>query len=182
MLYLKPRNTLVAPGGDVRVDATAAELEVGAALGLVIGRTACAVTEADALDHVAGYLVVADFSVPHDSCFRPQTRGKARDASCVLGAAVVARADVRDPDALTLRVFVDGVLAQTTSSADQVRSAARLLADVSDFMTLAPGDVLLTGLAPGAPRVGAGAQVAVEIDGLGRLETRLAGDTDRSDR
>lgn len=174
VLYLKPRNTLVAPGGVVLVDDAVAELEVGAALGLVIGRTACAVADAEALEHIAGYLIVADFNVPHQSFFRPQTRSKARDASCVLGGVVVARTSTLDPDALTLRVFVDGVLVQTTRTADHIRSAARLVADVSDFMTLAPGDILLTGLAPGAPRVGAGAQVAVEIAGLGRLETRVA--------
>jgi 5-oxopent-3-ene-1,2,5-tricarboxylate decarboxylase/2-hydroxyhepta-2,4-diene-1,7-dioate isomerase len=55
-----------------------------------------------------------------------------------------------------------------------VRGVARLLADISEFMTLAPGDVLLAGVAPGSPRVRAGASVAIEIDGLGRLETRVA--------
>jgi 5-oxopent-3-ene-1,2,5-tricarboxylate decarboxylase/2-hydroxyhepta-2,4-diene-1,7-dioate isomerase len=182
VLYVKPRNALVAPADGARVDGATAELEVGAALGLVLGRTACAVAEGDALDHLAGYLVVVDFSVPHASFFRPQTRSKARDASCVLGAAVVARAEVNTVDALTLRTFVDGALVQTSSTADQLRSAARLLADVSDFMTLAPGDILLTGLAPGAPRVGAGARVAVEIDGVGRLETRVVRATDGSAR
>lgn len=72
-----------------------------------------------------------------------------------------------------MRVFVDGerVLEQGLSSL--VRSPARLLAEVSDFMTLAPGDILMVGVAPGAPRVRAGQQVATEIDGLGRLENRF---------
>jgi 5-oxopent-3-ene-1,2,5-tricarboxylate decarboxylase/2-hydroxyhepta-2,4-diene-1,7-dioate isomerase len=174
VLYIKPSNTLIAAGDGAQVDDAAPELEVGAALGLVIGRTACAVREADALDHVAGYLVVADFSVPHDSFFRPQIRFKARDASCAFGAAVVSRRSVDHPDALAVRVYVDGRLAQATTTGDHVRGAARLLADVSDFMTLNPGDVLLTGVAPGAPRVGAGAEVAIEIDGVGRLQVRVA--------
>ena len=76
MLYIKPRNTLIAAGDTAQVDDAAPELEVGAALGLVIGRTAGAVPDADALDHVAGYLVVAGFSVPHDSFCRPQIRFK----------------------------------------------------------------------------------------------------------
>ncbi len=69
VLYIKPRNTLLAAGAPAGVDADAPELEVGASLGIVIGRTACAVGEEDALEHVAGYLVVADFSAPHANFF-----------------------------------------------------------------------------------------------------------------
>ncbi|MEO7057952.1 MAG: fumarylacetoacetate hydrolase family protein [Caldimonas sp.] len=174
VLYVKPRNTFIAAGDAAWVDDAAPEVEVGAALGLVIGRTACAVREDDALDHVAGYLVVADFSVPHDSFFRPQIRFKARDSSCAFASAVVPRRSVDHPDALGVRVDVDRRRVQHTTTGDRVRGAARLLADVSDFMTLNPGDVLLTGVAPGAPRVGAGAEVAVEIDGVGRLQVRVA--------
>jgi 5-oxopent-3-ene-1,2,5-tricarboxylate decarboxylase/2-hydroxyhepta-2,4-diene-1,7-dioate isomerase len=174
VLYLKPRHAVVAPGGTVRVDDDVPELEVRALLGLVIGTTACAVAERDALDHVAGFVLVADFVVPHASHFRPQIRAMARDASCMFGDAVVPRAEAGDADAIALRVFVDGVLAQTSNTADHVRSAARLVADVSDFMTLAPGDVLLTGSAPGAPRVRAGARVTVEGDRLGRLDVSVA--------
>ncbi|MGZ8260780.1 MAG: fumarylacetoacetate hydrolase family protein [Caldimonas sp.] len=174
VLAVKPRCSLVAPGGAVEVDADADELEIGAALGLVIGTTACAVAEADALGHVAGFLVVCDCTLPRASHFRPQIRAMARDASCVLGAEVVPRDAVGDPDALAIRVFIDGALAQASSTAEQVRSAARLIADVSDFMTLMPGDVLLTGSAPDGPRVRAGARIAIEVDGVGRLETHVA--------
>ena len=173
VLAVKPRQALVAPGGDVEIDDGADALEVGATLGVVIGTTACAVAEADALDHVAGFLVVCDCTLPRTGHFRPQIRAMARDASCVLGSAVVPRAAVADPDALALRTFVDGALAQSSSTAEHLRSTARLIADVSDFMTLAPGDVLLTGSASDGPRVRAGAAVAIEIDGVGRLEPRV---------
>lgn len=174
VLYIKPRNTRIEAGGAALVDDDAPELDVGAALGLVIGRTACAVTVDDALDHLAGVIVVADFSAPYDSHFRPQIRFKARDASCAFGPMVVPLGEVGDIDALAMRVFVDDRLAHETSTGDRVRGAAQLIAEVSDFMTLSPGDVLLTGIAPGAPRVAAGAEVAIEIDGLGRLQTRVA--------
>jgi 5-oxopent-3-ene-1,2,5-tricarboxylate decarboxylase/2-hydroxyhepta-2,4-diene-1,7-dioate isomerase len=172
VLAVKPRQSLVAPGGDVQIDDAGQPLEIGAALGVVIATTACAVAEADALDHVAGFLVVCDGTLPRAGHFRPQIRAMARDATCVLGAAVVPRRDVADPDALAIRVFVDGALAQSSSTSEQVRSTARLIADISDFMTLMPGDVVLTGSAPDAPRVHAGAAITVEIDGVGRLETR----------
>lgn len=173
VLYLKPRNTLVGRGEAVRVDGSTPELEVGAALGLVIGRTACALDERDALEVVAGYVIVADFSVPHESLYRPAIRFKARDASCVIGPRVVPRHKVVDPDALAVRVFVDGRLAQEAHTGNVFRTVPRLLADITEFMTLAPGDVLMTGAAAGAPRARAGAKVAIEIEGLGRLEMRV---------
>lgn len=175
VLYVKPRNTLIAPGGAALVDDVTGLLEVGAALGIVIGRTACAVAESEAMACVAGYVVVADFSVPHDAWFRPAIRFKARDGSCAIGPRVVSRESIDDPDALEVRVHVDGVLVHVAGTGGTIRSVARLVADVSEFMTLAPGDVLMAGVAPGAPRVGAGAEVAIEIDGLGRLETRVRG-------
>jgi 5-oxopent-3-ene-1,2,5-tricarboxylate decarboxylase / 2-hydroxyhepta-2,4-diene-1,7-dioate isomerase len=174
VLYVKPRNTRVVPGQAVQVDGAAGRVEVGAALGIVIGRTLCAVDEGAALDGIAGYVIVGDFSVAHASYFRPAIRFRARDASCVFGPAVVAASEVGNPDALGVHVFVDGRLVHTASTGATIRGVARLLADVSDFMTLAPGDVLLAGIAPGAPQVGANTEVAIEIDGLGRLETRTA--------
>lgn len=174
VLYIKPRNTLATPGQAVLMPAEVPALQVGATLGLVIGRTACRVSEADALAHVAGVLIVNDLSVPHDSFYRPSVRFKARDGSCPLGARVLPLAALPAPvDALGVRVFVDGALVQSSSTGERIRSAARLLAEVSDFMTLSPGDVLMLGVAAGAPLARAGQTVRVEIDGLGALETPL---------
>ena len=178
VLYVKPRNTLIEPGGAALVDDPSQRLEVGAALGIVIGRTACAVAESGAMACVAGYVIVADFSVPHDTWFRPAIRFKARDASCAIGPRVVAREAIADAGALEVRVYVDGALVHVVGMGGTFRSVARLVADVSEFMTLAPGDVLMAGVAPGAPTVGAGARVAIKIDGLGRLETRVLASAD----
>jgi 5-oxopent-3-ene-1,2,5-tricarboxylate decarboxylase / 2-hydroxyhepta-2,4-diene-1,7-dioate isomerase len=183
VLYLKPRNTLAASGDVVQVpaaDASAAadagaELEAAACLGIVIGRTACNLSEASALDHVAGFLIVNDVSIPHPDYYRPSVRYKARDGFCPLGPRVTARALVANPDALAIRTYVDGVLVQTMSTADLIRSVARLLANVTEFMTLAPGDVLAAGAAAPAPRVRAGQTVAMDADALGTLTNRFAG-------
>jgi 5-oxopent-3-ene-1,2,5-tricarboxylate decarboxylase/2-hydroxyhepta-2,4-diene-1,7-dioate isomerase len=169
VLYIKPRNTLAPPGSVVRIPAGIPELEVGACLGLVIGRTACRVTESRALDYVAGYLIVADVSIPHSSYHRPSIRFKARDGYCPLGPAVTARTAVANPDALTIRTHLDDALVQTASTADLIRPAARLLADVTEFMTLAPGDVLALGAAAPSPRVRSGQIMRIEIDGLSSL-------------
>lgn len=173
VLYVKPRNTQVGDGARVRVPAGVAALEVGAALGLVIGAAACRVSAAEALAHVAGLVVVADLSVPHESFYRPSVRLKARDGFCPLGPCVWPLAAVADVDALAVRVAVDGRTVHEANTGERVRTAARLLADVSAFMTLAPGDVLLTGVAAGAPQVAAGHAVSVAIEGLGDLSFAL---------
>ena len=173
VLYIKPRNTLLAHGAAVEVPSGVPELEIGGCLGLVIGRAACRLEGAAALDWVAGYLIVNDISVPHPSYFRPSIRFKARDGFCPLGPRVVARAAIGNPDALTVRVSVDGQLRQEASTSHLVRSVGKLLADVTDFMTLSPGDVLAVGVAAPAPRARPGQRVCIEIDGLGRLENTV---------
>jgi len=169
VLYVKPRNTLAICGDTVEVPASAGELEAAACLGIVVGRTACQVPEARGLEHIAGFLLVNDVSIPHPNYYRPSVRYKARDGYCPLGPRVTERALIADPDALTIRTYVDGALVQTFSTADLIRSVARLLADVTEFMTLAPGDVLAAGAAAPAPRVRAGQTVVIEADGLGTL-------------
>jgi 5-oxopent-3-ene-1,2,5-tricarboxylate decarboxylase/2-hydroxyhepta-2,4-diene-1,7-dioate isomerase len=173
VLYLKPRNTLAGPGSACQVPPDAPALQVGANLGIVIGRTACRVAERDALSVVAGYVIVDDLSVPHDNFYRPSVRHKARDGSCVVGPAVVPCDRVRSPDSLGVRVFVDGRLVHSTDTSERVRSAARLLADVTDFMTLAPGDIVMLGTSVGAPMARARQCIAIEIEDLGRLEHAL---------
>jgi 5-oxopent-3-ene-1,2,5-tricarboxylate decarboxylase/2-hydroxyhepta-2,4-diene-1,7-dioate isomerase len=174
VLYIKPRNTLAADGDTVVVPADADALQLGAALGLVIGRTVCRVSEGDALDHVAGAVIVNDLSVPHASFYRPSVRFKARDGFCPVGPKVVALAELpASVDALAVRVYVDGILVHQTHTGDRVRAAARLLADVSEFMTLSPGDILMLGVSADAPLARAGQRVAIEIDGLGRLHNTL---------
>jgi 5-oxopent-3-ene-1,2,5-tricarboxylate decarboxylase/2-hydroxyhepta-2,4-diene-1,7-dioate isomerase len=170
VLYLKPRNTLAADGEPVVVPPGVAELEIGASLGLVIGRPSSHLPEGKAIEHLAGYLIVNDVSVPHLQYYRPSIPFKARDGFCPLGPRVVSRAAIANPDALTIRIYVDGELRQTVTTSELVRPVAKLLADVTDFMTLLPGDVLATGVASPAPRLRAGQRACIEIEGLGRLE------------
>ena len=172
ILYIKLRNTWIDAGEPIVVPAGVEALEIGATLGLVIGRPACRVDESEALSFVAGYVIVNDVSVPHDSYYRPSLRFKARDTFCPIGP-FVARVCVGSPDALGIVVTIDGETVQRASTAGLIRSTARLIAEVSDFMTLAPGDVLSVGVAAGAPRARAGQRVGIAIDGLGRLDNPL---------
>jgi len=172
ILYIKPRNTWIAAGQAIVVPAGVDALEIGATLGLVIGRPACRVDASDAMSFVAGYVIVNDVSVPHESYYRPSLRFKARDTFCPIGPFVPCAA-VDSPDALGISVTIDGETVHHSSTAGLIRSAANLIADVSDFMTLAPGDVLSVGVAAGAPRARAGQHVSIAIDGLGRLDNPL---------
>ena len=167
VLYIKPRNTWVGAGDSVIVPAGVEALEVGATLGLVIGRPACRVSEAQALSFVSGYVIVNDVSVPHVSFYRPSLRFKVRDTFCAIGPA---RDAVGSPDTLAIEVAIDGETVHRCSTAGLIRPAARLLAEVSEFMTLVPGDVLCLGVAAGAPRARAGERVSITIEGLGRLD------------
>jgi len=170
VLYIKPRNTWAGQGAKVVVPAGVAELEVGATLGLVYRRTACRVNSASALESLLGCIVVADICVPHSNFYRPSVRHRARDGFCPMSERVIARDALPDIDQLAVRVWIDGEIVHHTSTAGMQRPAAQLIADVSEFMTLAAGDVLLLGVAFGAPRARAGQSAIVEIEGVGRLE------------
>ena len=173
VLYIKPRNTVVGHRVPVVVPGDAPELEIGATLGVVIGRTASNVTADDALAFVAGYTVVNDISVPHASFYRPSMRFKCRDGFCPIGPAVVARDLVPNADALDIVVAIDGATVHRSSTARLVRPIPRLIADVTEFMTLYPGDVLMVGVAAGAPRARTGQTVTITIQSVGRLENTL---------
>lgn len=178
VLQVKPRNTLAADGAAVQVPAGLAALQVGASLGIVIGRTACRVPASEALSFVAGYTIVADISMPVDSHYRPSVRLKARDGYCPLGPQVVPAAQVAAPDALAVTVSVDGAVAQQTTTAARVRNVAQLLADITEFCTLNPGDLMMLGAAADSPLACAGQQVSITIEGLGCLSFHLVAETE----
>jgi 5-oxopent-3-ene-1,2,5-tricarboxylate decarboxylase/2-hydroxyhepta-2,4-diene-1,7-dioate isomerase len=127
------------------------------------------------LAHVAGYLVANDLCLPMDAPnrhYRPAVRQMARDGFCPLGP-VVPVAAVADPDTLAVTLHVDGRLAWQGHTGGRVRGVAQLLADVSDFMTLQPGDVLLLGISADAPVALPGQALAVHIAGVGSLHNNL---------
>lgn len=173
VLYIKPRNTFASPGEAVVLPHGIDEVEIGATLGIVFGRDACRVSASEALGCIAGYTVCNDLSVPHESFYRPSLRFKCRDGFLPIGPWIVGARHVGDPDALAVQISIDGRVVQQTSTAGMQRPVAQLIAEVSAFMTLAGGDVLMLGVAAGAPRARAGQRVRIEIDGIGTLENPL---------
>lgn len=172
VLALRPRNTLAGDGAAIGVPVGTAALQTGPGLGLVIGRTACRVPAASALDWVAGYLVANSLSLPISSHYRPAVRLMARDGFCPLGPAVPA-SQVADPDALAITLALDGSVVWRGRTGPRLRGAAQLLADVTEFMTLQPGDVLLMGSSADAPLARPGQAMAVAIAGIGSLHNSL---------
>ena len=172
ILYIKPRNTFAANGDAVRLPEGVEALEFGASLALVIGRTACRVSERDALDVIAGYAVANDVSVPHQPYYRPSLRFKCRDGFCPIGE-IVPRATVPEPDSLAIEVEVDGEIVQRDHTTTLIRPVAKLLADVTEFMTLAPGDLLMIGVPAGAPHLRAGQRATIRIEQLGELHNHV---------
>ncbi|MDH4564748.1 fumarylacetoacetate hydrolase family protein [Pseudomonas sp. BN411] len=169
VLFIKTPNTRNGHGQPVVYPQGVERLQPGPALGVVIGKSASRVNAADALAHVAGYVIVNEFSLPEESYYRPAVKAKCRDGFCPIGPELVPAADVQDPHALTLKLFVNGELRQENSTANLVRDIPRLIEEISEFMTLHEGDVLITGTPEGRVDVQPGDVVEVEITGLGRL-------------
>ncbi|WP_233805802.1 fumarylacetoacetate hydrolase family protein [Paraburkholderia sp. HP33-1] len=166
VLYLKPRNTLAGHRARVVVPDDAPGVEVGASLGIVIGRTATRVSVERASDHIAGYTLVGDLSVPHTNVYRPNVRLRARDGFCVIGPALAAACHIAAPDRLDIAVSLNGAEPFMASTASSVRNVAQLLADVTDFMTLNAGDVLTLGERYGSPVARAGDTATLSIGTL----------------
>ncbi|MFM0481512.1 fumarylacetoacetate hydrolase family protein [Paraburkholderia strydomiana] len=175
VLYLKPRNTLAGHRAQIVIPDDTPGVEVGASLGIVIGRTATQVSVERAFDYIAGYTVVADLSVPHASVYRPSVRFRARDGFCVVGPAVVAARHVANPDDLAIAVSLNGAGAFAASTASSVRGVARLLADVTEFMTLAAGDVITLGVSHGSPIAHVGDAATLSIGALPTLHVSFIG-------
>ena len=171
VLYIKPAGTRVPGGSMVSLPEGAAAVEVGATVGLVMGQAAARLSVETALEAVAGVVLAADLSLPHASYYRPAVREKCFDGALPLGPVQ----PLSDLASLSLTTRIDGVVVEERSLADLLRDPARLLADVTGFMTLAEGDVLLVGVSYMAPQAVAGSRVSIHAGALGTLEFSIAG-------
>jgi 5-oxopent-3-ene-1,2,5-tricarboxylate decarboxylase / 2-hydroxyhepta-2,4-diene-1,7-dioate isomerase len=174
VLYVKPANTHVGHGATVALPPGAARLTAGATLGLVIGRTACRRTPADALDVLAGVTLVLDLSLPHESLHRPPIVENCFDGACPIGPWCTPASMLPDLARVVVQTGIDGTAVAETRFDALVRPIPQLLADVTAFMTLHPGDILLAGMPLVLPDAREGQRIAAHADGLGTLEVLLA--------
>ncbi|MBT2105195.1 4-hydroxyphenylacetate degradation bifunctional isomerase/decarboxylase [Enterobacter mori] len=175
LVFIKAPNTF---NGDNQTSVRPNNIEYmhyEAELVVVIGKTARKVSEAEAMDYVAGYTVCNDYAIRDylENYYRPNLRVKSRDGLTPISPHIVPKAAIPDPHNLTLRTFVNGELRQEGTTADLIFSIPFLIAYLSDFMTLQPGDMIATGTPKGLSDVVPGDEVVVEVEGVGRLVNRI---------
>lgn len=180
LVFLKGPGTLIGHRARTRRPQDATYMHYECELAVVIGQRCRNVARADALGMVAGYSVANDYAIRDylENYYRPNLRVKNRDGCTPLGPWLVDAADVPDPQALQLTTRVNGRVTQRGSTADMVFDVATLIEYLSGFMTLSPGDVILTGTPEGLADVQPGDVVETEIEGLGCLVNTVAADAD----
>lgn len=166
VLYVKTANTFCPAGQDLLLQDGVSEVDIGATLGLVIGAQA----------QVVGAALLNDWSVPHTSYYRPPVKYRNRDGFLALPQQVTP-GQVQDWAALQIEVRRNGERVQTVQLTELMRGIPQLLADVGEFMTLQPGDVLMVGtdcLSDGTrPRAKAGDQVEISAPGFASVVTTV---------
>ena len=178
LAFLKGRSSLIGHRAQTRRPEGVAFMHYECELAVVIGRTAKNVKRSEAMPYVAGYTVANDYAIRDylENYYRPNLRVKNRDGGTVLGPWFVDAVDVPDPHALALRTLVNGVVVQQGNTRDLISDIPELIEYLSGFMTLNPGDVILTGTPDGIVNVNVGDEVVTEIDGVGRLVNTIVAD------
>ncbi|BAC14822.1 4-hydroxyphenylacetate degradation bifunctional isomerase : decarboxylase (divided with OB2865 and OB2866) [Oceanobacillus iheyensis HTE831] len=173
ILYIKPINTHIGYGMTIPLPEGVEKVSIGAALGVVIGKPAKNIRKENALDYVAGYTIVNDVSIPNESYYRPAYKEKARDGFCPIGPWVLRRDAIENPNELGIRVYINGEIKQENTTSNLIRSVEQLMEEVTDFMTLYEGDVLLVGVPENAPIAKENDRVIIEIDNIGTLVNKV---------
>jgi 2-keto-4-pentenoate hydratase/2-oxohepta-3-ene-1,7-dioic acid hydratase in catechol pathway len=185
IIFMKASSTIVGPNDDVLIPRGSEKTDWEVELGVVIGKTAKYVSEADALDYVAGYCLTNDVS---ERAFQIErqgqwTKGKSCDTFGPIGPWLVTKDEVADPQNLKMWLKVNGETMQNGSSETMVYGVAHLVSYLSQFMSLHPGDIISTGTPPGVglgqkpPRyLKAGDVVELGIEGLGTQKQTFRAD------
>ena len=179
ILFLKATTSLCGPNDDIRLPEGAEKTDWEVELGIVIGRQAKGVSRENALDHVFGYCVAHDVSERAHQLERggQWTKGKSHDTFCPTGPWLVSADEIPDPQALAMWCDVDGRRLQSSSTADMIFGVAEVVSYISQFMTLMPGDLIITGTPAGVGLgqkppfyLKAGNTVRLGIAGLGEQQ------------
>lgn len=176
ILFMKATSAICGPNDDIEIPVGSEKTDWEVELGVVIGKRAKYVAEADALGYVAGYCLINDVS---ERAFQSErggqwTKGKSHDTFGPIGPWLVTADEVADPQNLDLWLEVDGLRRQTGNTRTMIFGVAFLVSYISQFMTLEPGDIISTGTPPGVglgfkPPVflKPGQTMTLGIDGLG---------------
>jgi 2,4-didehydro-3-deoxy-L-rhamnonate hydrolase len=183
VVFFKAQTCIVGANDNIVIPPDSTQLDWEVELGVVIGRTARQVAVKDALRYVAGYCVVNDVSEREFQLKRSASqwsKGKGCDTFGPIGPWLVTSDEVKDPQNLDLWLDVNGERRQTGNTRTMIFGIAELVADVSRYMTLLPGDLITTGTPPGValgmkpPQwLKAGDVVTLGIEGLGEQRQRV---------
>jgi 2-keto-4-pentenoate hydratase/2-oxohepta-3-ene-1,7-dioic acid hydratase in catechol pathway len=166
-VFLKPATSVIGPGDPIRLPAGVGRVDHEAELAVVMGKPARDLTPASALAHVWGYTAANDVTAREQQKSDTQwTRGKGHDTFCPLGPWI--ETDL-DPFDLRVRCEVDEVLRQDGRTRDLLHDVPAVLSFITSFMTLLPGDVVLTGTPAGVGPLVPGSVVEVDVEGVGLL-------------
>lgn len=181
VLFSKFNNTLAAPNEDIPLQDDWTAVDYEAELGVVIGKIARNVSEADALDYVLGYCNINDLSERKLQMLSGQwLLGKTLDKFLPIGPYVVTADEISDPQDLTVKGWYNGEQRQNSNTSDMIFSVAEVIAYATKIMTLNPGDIISTGTPEGVilgmedkQWMKPGDEYIVEIEGLGRLTNKM---------
>jgi 2-keto-4-pentenoate hydratase/2-oxohepta-3-ene-1,7-dioic acid hydratase in catechol pathway len=168
MLFLKPPNTVTSHNKHVTLPADKERIDFEAELGVVIGEQCRNVSEVNAPDVIAGYTCVNDLSNRDDQAIEQNwVRGKAFDNAAPIGPLIATPEHV--PEDATIESRVNGETRQSSSRDQFIFSVPELIAEITTYMTLEPGDVISTGTPAGVGPLADGDEVEIEIEGIGTL-------------
>ncbi|NUQ24157.1 MAG: fumarylacetoacetate hydrolase family protein [Saprospiraceae bacterium] len=184
VLFMKATSAIVGPFDDIVIPKNSVKTDWEVELSIVIGKKATYVSEAEAMDYVAGYVLhndisERDFQLHHGGQW---VKGKSCDTFAPLGPYLVTKDEVADPHKLRLWLKVNDVMMQDSNTSDLVHGIPRLVSYISQYMSLLPGDVISTGTPPGVgmglkpPRyLQAGDTVELGVEGLGTARQVVRG-------
>ena len=175
LVFVKGEASLMGHRGFTRRPADVKYMHYECELTVVIGKTARRVKRDDAYDFVAGYTVANDYAIRDylENWYRPNLRVKNRDTCTPLGPFLVDAADIANPQTLALQTTVNGKVTQSGNTRDMIFDVPFLIEYFSSFMTLQPGDLILTGTPDGVVDCQPGDVVVTSIERLGDLQTTM---------
>ncbi len=182
IVFIKANNSLCGPNDDVEKPRGSTKLDWEVELAIIIGTKAKYVTEADALNYVAGYAVCNDVSERFFQIERggQWTKGKSHDTFGPVGPWLATKDEIKDVQDLSMWLDVNGQRRQTGSTKTMIFSMAKCISYVSQFMTLLPGDIVTTGTPPGVGLgmkpptfLNVGDVVTLGIEGLGEQRQEI---------
>jgi 5-oxopent-3-ene-1,2,5-tricarboxylate decarboxylase/2-hydroxyhepta-2,4-diene-1,7-dioate isomerase len=175
VLFIKPNNTLIGHLDKIVYPTNTKYMHYEAELAVIIGKPARRIAAKDALDYVKGYSIANDVTVRDfiTNTFRPPVKAKGFDTFLPLGPYVTTPDQVIDPSNLEIRTLVNGTLKQQGNTRNMIHGVSKLIEYISEFMTLEPEDLILTGTPKGISPIVPGDKVDISIDKLGSLSNEV---------